>query len=382
MDHLQHVFQGERLEVQAIGGVVVGGHGLRIAVDHDGLVAVLAHGQRRVHAAVVELDALADAVRSATQHHDLVALGRLCLALLLVGGVHIGGGGGELRGAGVDTLVHRTHAELVAPVAQHALAHADQMGQTAIGEALALELVHDRLVQAVDALGTHLFFQRDQFLDLHQEPGVDLGQTVHLLHAHAGAEGIAHVPQALGARHAQLLAQAVHGVLRRGIENFIETILAGFQTTQCLLQRFLEGAADGHHLAHRFHLGGQTRIGLGEFLEGETRHLGDHVVDGRLERGRGGAAGDVVLQFVQGVPHGQLGRHLGDGEAGGLGGQGGGTRHARIHLDDDHAAVFRIDGELHVGTAGVDADLAQHRQRGVAHDPGIPCRSGSAPGRR
>ncbi len=39
---LEHVFERERLEVQAVGGVVVGGDGLGVAVDHDGLETVLA----------------------------------------------------------------------------------------------------------------------------------------------------------------------------------------------------------------------------------------------------------------------------------------------------------------------------------------------------
>jgi hypothetical protein len=71
VDDFQHILQRHRLEVEAVAGVVVGGDGLRIAVDHDGLVAVLAQRQRGMHAAVVELDALADAVGPATQHHDL-----------------------------------------------------------------------------------------------------------------------------------------------------------------------------------------------------------------------------------------------------------------------------------------------------------------------
>ena len=72
LDDLQHVFQRQRLEVQAVGGVVVGRDGLGVAVDHDGLEPVLAQRQRRMHAAVVELDALADAVGTAAQHHDLL----------------------------------------------------------------------------------------------------------------------------------------------------------------------------------------------------------------------------------------------------------------------------------------------------------------------
>ena len=61
----QHVFQGHRLKVQAVRGVVVGGDGFRVTVDHDGLVTVFAQRQRGVHAAVVKLDALADTVRPA-----------------------------------------------------------------------------------------------------------------------------------------------------------------------------------------------------------------------------------------------------------------------------------------------------------------------------
>ena len=36
---LEHVLEGQRLEVEPVGGVVVGGDGLGVAVDHHGLVA-------------------------------------------------------------------------------------------------------------------------------------------------------------------------------------------------------------------------------------------------------------------------------------------------------------------------------------------------------
>ena len=44
-----------------------------------------------------------------------------------------------------------------------------------------------------------------------------------------------------------------------------------------------------------------------------------------------------------------------------------GPRHARVHLDDDLLAGARVDRELHVGAAGLDADAADARERGVAH---------------
>ena len=148
----------------------------------------------------------------------------------------------------------------------------------------------------------------------------------------------------------------------------IKTNGLGFQTTQCFLYGFLEVTADGHHFTHGLHLGGQHRIRFSKLLEVEARDLGNHVIDGRLEGSRGLATGDLILQLIQGVTHRQLGGHLGDREAGGLGSQRRGTAHPRVHLDHHHATVVRVDAELHVGTTGFHANFTQHRQRGVAHD--------------
>jgi hypothetical protein len=69
---LEHVLEGQRLEVQPVGGVVVGRDRLGVAVDHDGLVAGVAQREHGVDAAVVELDALPDAVRPGAEDDDLV----------------------------------------------------------------------------------------------------------------------------------------------------------------------------------------------------------------------------------------------------------------------------------------------------------------------
>ena len=73
LDDAQHVLERQRLEVELVGGVVVGADRLRVAVDHDGLEAVFLQREGGVHAAVVELDALPDAVRAAAEDHDLLA---------------------------------------------------------------------------------------------------------------------------------------------------------------------------------------------------------------------------------------------------------------------------------------------------------------------
>ena len=117
LDHVEHVFKGERLEVEAIGGVVIGRHRFGVGVHHHRGEALGLQCEGGVHTAVIELDALADAVGTAAQDHHLAAGFRLHLAFgsdqlkraviaqplhrPLIGGVVIGGGGGEFGSAGV-----------------------------------------------------------------------------------------------------------------------------------------------------------------------------------------------------------------------------------------------------------------------------------------
>ena len=71
----EDVFEGERLEVEAVARVVVGGDGFGVAVDHDGLVAVFAKREGGMAAAVVELDALPYAVGAAAEDDDFAVGG-------------------------------------------------------------------------------------------------------------------------------------------------------------------------------------------------------------------------------------------------------------------------------------------------------------------
>ena len=69
IDDVHDVFVGERLEIQAVARVVIGGHGFGVAVHHDGFVAGLVQRVARMHAAVVELNALANAIGTCAQNH-------------------------------------------------------------------------------------------------------------------------------------------------------------------------------------------------------------------------------------------------------------------------------------------------------------------------
>ena len=200
------------------------------------------------------------------------------------------------------------------------------------------------------------------------EPGVDAGPGHHLVGPDAAAQGRLHLEDAFGRGHADsgqqlLVAQRIERGLRLvGVEPG-PPLLEG---TQRLLQRLAEGAADGHHLAHRLHPRAQPALGAGQLLEGPARHLGHHVVDGGLE-GRGRRLGDVVGDLVEEVADGEAGRDLGDGEAGRLGGQCGRARHPGVHLDDDPPTRGRVHRELHVGAARLHPDPAEAGEGVVAH---------------
>ena len=68
---LEHVLGGQRLEIEAIGGVGIGRDRFGVAVDHDGLEPGLAQPERGVHAAIVELDPLPDPVGPAAEDDHL-----------------------------------------------------------------------------------------------------------------------------------------------------------------------------------------------------------------------------------------------------------------------------------------------------------------------
>jgi hypothetical protein len=92
-----------------------------------------------VTAAVVELDALADAVRPAAEDHHLARRRRLGLAHLLEGAVHVRRERLELGGAGVDALVDRAQAAFGALLAHRGLVDLQDVGELAVAETCTLQ---------------------------------------------------------------------------------------------------------------------------------------------------------------------------------------------------------------------------------------------------
>ena len=156
----------------------------------------------------------------------------------------------------------------------------------------------------------------------------------------------------------------------------IQSLDADLQRPQAFEQGLLEGASDGHDLSGALHLGAEVAVHGAELVEGPAGDLDDHVVDGRLEGGIGGA-GDLVGDLVEGVSDGDLGGDAGDWISRGLGCQRGGPGHPRVDLDEPVVPVGRVERELDVASS-LDAQLADDLERGGPEALVILVREGEA----
>ena len=70
----EHVFDGKRFKIKFVGGVVIGGNSLRIAIDHNGFIACLTNSECRMHAAIIEFNSLSDPVWTSAENHDFFSI--------------------------------------------------------------------------------------------------------------------------------------------------------------------------------------------------------------------------------------------------------------------------------------------------------------------
>ena len=363
LNNVHHVLGVQGLEIEAVGGVVVGRDGFRVVVDNHHVVAQLFQRPDAVDGGVIELNALADADGAGAQDQDHRAAGPgegPGLAELVKTGVKIGGLRVELRAAGVHHLVNGLPGLLREPVRPGET----EQGLVRVAQALALGVTLRR--QSVPLQGLLEVRKAPQ---LPEKPAVDLCNGEDLLHADAGFHSLEDGEEPPVVHPAEPLPNG--GALR---VLPVEGVHPDFRPPDGLHQCHLKAGGDGHDLAGGLHLGAQGAGGVGEFVEGPFRHFNDDIVQGGLETGAG-LAGDVVFDFVQGVPQGDFRRDFGNGIAGGLGGQGGGPGDPGVYFNDGVFKAVRVQGQLDVAAAH-DAKMRDDVQRGGAEHLKLPVRQG------
>ena len=297
-------------------------------------------------AAVIELDALADAVRAAAQDHDLLAVTYRAGIGRIVSGVVIRA---VLRGADVHTFPGLGDPQRDTVVTNSGLFKAQKLGQITIGEAILLSLRERigprQLARMRGGESEQRLFLLHQFGHLLDEVRLDAGQLVKLLDRNPLAQGLVHDELALTGRlskeREKLFGRLLVEILREA-----QAVTAGFKRTNGLLEGFLVRFADGHHFAHSTHLGAQPVFDALELLESPTGELQHDVVtvgNVLVERAVF-AARDLVERQTAGEHSGDEG----DRETGRLGGKRRGARRARVDLNDDVAISLRIVRPLHV----------------------------------
>ena len=356
-DNMVNAFGVQRVKVQAVTGIKIGGNRFGVIVDQNGLAAVLFQRPDCVDRAVVELDALADADGAGAKDEDLLFVGLmgidelLGLVLLIAGGVEVRGLGGKLGSAGID------HLEAADIVVHRQLFGTGQAQDGFIQEAVMLGL---QILFAGQGAVFQAQLQVRQVLHLIQEPPVDLGDVIDGLVRHTALEGFVYAESALGVLYMQVLNDFLGSQLFKVGQG--QGVHAQLNGADCLHHGVFKVVANGHHFAGGHHLGSQTLIGVNELIKRPFGVFDDHIVQRRLKAGAGFAS-HIVGDLVQRVAQGNLGCHLGDGIAGCLGGQRRGAGHTGVDLDDRILKAVRLEGKLAVAAA-LNAQLGDDIQRG------------------
>ena len=141
----------------------------------------------------------------------------------------------------------------------------------------------------------------------------------------------------------------------------MQVVMSCFKRADRLEETGFQSTAYAHDFAGCLHLCGKRVVRLRKFVEGETRHLGDDVVQCRFEGGR--RVGERY--FIECHADSYFGGDTGDGVAAGLGSKCRRAGHARIDLDQVIPERIRIQRELDIAAA-LDLKSADHFERTVA----------------
>ncbi|MCG3141142.1 MAG: hypothetical protein HDKAJFGB_02357 [Anaerolineae bacterium] len=75
-NHVHHIFKRDGFKIQTVGGVVIGADRFGIAIQHNRFDAQVLKRVTGMNTAIIKLDALPDAIRSAAENQNFFAVRR------------------------------------------------------------------------------------------------------------------------------------------------------------------------------------------------------------------------------------------------------------------------------------------------------------------
>ena len=358
INNIEHVLNSQRLKVQLISNIKVGGNGFRVVVDDDGFIAHLLQCPYAVYRAVVELYALTDTDRTGAKYNNSLLVAYFNLILGFVAGIVVRSCSLKLSSAGINHFIGRQNAVSLTQVADFELGLAYALSDNCIGKAHFLRFAQQARSKL---MGFQSFFHFNDVLDFGQEPQVNLGDVMNLFEGNATADSFSNNEAALVVNQ---LNAVMDFFIAQSLElRHLQMVEADFQAAYSLQHRSLEAALNCHNLTGSLHLSSQSAVSSYEFVERPAREFQYDIVNSRLEACLS-LFGNSVFNFVQVVAKSDFAGNLRNRIAGSLRSQCGGTAYARVNLDYIVVLGVRVESQLYV-TAANYAQLAHDVDRSL-----------------
>ena len=211
-DNVEYIFKRQWLKEEQVAGVKVRADRLWVGVDHHAFEAHLVCGECGLAAAIIELNALTNAVGAAAEDDYFWGSGdarfifsdalSIYKVRLFVGAVVVRGSGFELCGAGVNQFEDRLNA--------HGLAGSTDLQNGGWADGAKPHVCKLRIAVASFLCSKHQvtraavqrlccddsIFKCNQFGKLAEEPAIDLGDLIDAIDAPAHLECVANKVQA------------------------------------------------------------------------------------------------------------------------------------------------------------------------------------------
>ncbi|KAF3384345.1 hypothetical protein F1880_003105 [Penicillium rolfsii] len=338
---IQDGLEVDVLEVQTISLVVIGTDGLRVVVNHDGLVALLAESTNGAHRAPIELDRGTDTVDTRSQNHYTMVVKLEIVLRGIVSEVEIVSHSREFGSDSIDLLDNGGDASLNTHAAHSQLVGAQELSELSVRETKLLGLTNHIDGHSGSIESRHGLAKVAQTLQAAQEPLINVGQLPDVVNTVAGSHGVGNGEQAL-----------IRGSLKLGLDrhesvSLVESQIVEVNRADGLLNSLLESATDTHDLTNRLHGRAKLSGNTSELLQIPARDL-DHTVIKRGLKAGASRLGDRVLDLVQGDTQTQLSGNEGKRVTGSLGGQGRRTRQTGVDLDNAVLLGEGVQGVLNV----------------------------------